>query len=92
MQRSTAEEEVVGKCVIAHLHKPGQVRARRLEGATGVCVGTLANIPAMAYAKTQKSRCAWNHGFVFGEYCEGKGAETISWLIEKGTNGWRLPI
>ena len=85
--------ELVGNCVIAHLHKPGMVRARRLEGATGICVGTLANIPAMAYAKTQKSRTAWNHGFVFGEYCEGKGAETISWLIAKGNQGeWRLPI
>ena len=84
--------ELVGKCVIAHLHRPGQIRARRLEGATGICAGTLANIPAMAYAKTNKARCAWNHGFVFGEYCEGRKAETVSWLIEKGTNGWRLPI
>lgn len=84
--------ELVGKCVIAHLHRPGQIRARRLEGATGICTGTLANIPAMAYAKTNKARCAWNHGFVFGEYTEGRKPETVSWLMEKGTNGWRLPI
>ena len=84
--------ELVGKCVIAHLHKPGQIRARRREGATGICTGTLANIPAMAYAKTQKARCAWNHGFVFGEYCESNRPETVSWLIEKGANGWRLPL
>ena len=84
--------ELVGKCCIAHLHKPGIARGRRIGGATGYCVGTLANIPAMAYAKTRKARTQWNHGFVYGEYCEGRNAETILWLVEKGRNGWRMPL
>ena len=84
--------EFIGKCVIAHLHRPGIARARRHGGATGMCVGTLANIPMMSYAKTRKARAMWNHGFVYGEYCEGKNPEAVLWLVEKGKNGWRLPL
>lgn len=84
--------EFIGKCCIAHLHRPGISRARRHGGATGICVGTLANIPSMAYAKLRKARSMWNHGFVYGEYCEGKNPEAILWLVEKGKNGWRLPL
>ena len=84
--------EFVGKCCIAHLHRPGIARARRHGGATGICVGTLANIPMMKYAKLNKARAMWNHGFVYGEYCEGKNPEAVLWLIEKGKSGWRLPV
>ena len=83
--------EFIGKCCIAHLHRPGIARARRHGGATGMCVGTLANIPMMSYAKIRRARSQWNHGFAYGEYCEGKNPETILWLVEKGRNGWVLP-
>lgn len=85
--------ELVGKCVIAHLHRVGQERARRLGGATGYCVGTLADIPAMRYAKARKATTKWSMGFAYGEYCEGKNAETLVWLIEKTKIGeWKYPI
>jgi hypothetical protein len=84
--------ELVGKCCIAHLHRPGVARGRRLGGATGHCVGTLANIPAMAYAKIRKARTMWNHGFAYGEYCGGKNAETVLWIVEKGKTDWRMPL
>src|SRR5205823_758530 len=31
--------EAVGNCIIAHLHRTGEERGRRMDGATGYCVG-----------------------------------------------------
>lgn len=81
--------ESIGNCVIAHLHRSGMERARRLDGATGYCVGALADIPAMAYAKTKRSTLKWNLGFAWGEYCDT--ATTVN-LVKRADNGqWRLP-
>lgn len=82
--------ELVGKCLIAHLHRVGQERGRRIGGATGYCVGTLANIPAMRYAKAHKATTKWSLGFAWGEYCD---TETIVRLEQRADSGeWRLPL
>lgn len=80
--------EVFGSCVIAHLHKPGEATGRRVDGARALCVGTLSSIPAMAYAKTFKSRLAWGPGLVWGEVCED---EARLWLSAGTEDGWYLP-
>lgn len=82
--------ELVGKCVIAHLHRVGQERARRLGGATGYCVGMLADKTKMDYAKHQKAKTKWSNGWSFFEYCDD---ETVIWLTERTKTGeWRTPL
>lgn len=82
--------ETFGKCCIAHLHTPGQERGRRSDNPTCYCSGTLADIPAMRYAKTNRSRLRWGHGWLWGEYCSN---ETVVWVAERSRSGeWRLPI
>ena len=79
----------VGNCVIAHLHRTGEERAERLGGATGYCLGCLADIPALTYAKTKKNTLRWNLGFAYGEYCDT--ACTVN-IVARADNGdWRLP-
>ncbi len=81
--------ESVGNCVIAHLHRTGEERGRRLEGATGYCVGTLADIPSLEYAKTRRATLKWNMGFAWGEYCD---SATVVNIARRADNGdWRLP-
>ena len=80
--------ETFGRCVIAHLHKPGVMTGRRLDHPTGYCVGTLSDIPAMSYAKTKRARLSWGHGLVYGEYCDN---ETRLWLAEEQGGVWHLP-
>ena len=84
--------EAYGNIVMAHTHKAGIVYGRRSDHPTGFCVGTLANIPGMAYAKTRRATMSWSHGFVFGET---NGKTTHLQLCSAPQNqegGWRLPI
>lgn len=82
--------ETVGNCIIAHLHRTGEERGRRLGGATGYCVGSLADIPAMEYAKIKRATLKWNLGFAWGEYCHNAAAIH---LCARADNGyWRLPL
>lgn len=82
--------ESVGKCVIAHLHRVGAEPGRVLNGAMGYCVGTLADIPAMGYAKARRATLRWSHGLAYGEY-DAKSC-TVH-LCEIDPNGnWSAPI
>ena len=81
--------ELVGNCVIAHLHRTGEERGRRLGGATGYCVGLLADIDQLQYARRNKATTKWQQAFAYGEYCDN--ATTIN-LCKRADNGiWRLP-
>jgi hypothetical protein len=79
-----------GKIVIAHLHIAMVDAAPRDDNAVGYCVGTLANIPAMFYAKTFKNRHRWSQGFVYFEYNDN---QTHICLVrkEKHQSQWHLP-
>lgn len=55
----------------AHNHKCGMQPGRVLGAPMGYSVGTLATIPAMAYAKTKRATAAWSGGIVYGEYGDG---------------------
>lgn len=78
--------ETFGKCVFAHLHRTGLEKARQRNGATGYCVGWLGRKQAAGYAKTFRSRLAWNNGYTYGYYND---KYTIVNLVEKHpTAGW----
>jgi hypothetical protein len=84
--------EHFGKCIHAHTHTPGTARGRRSDHAVAHCVGTLANIPALDYAKARRATARWAHGLVYGEYNE---KECHSWLSAGEPNqagSWKMPI
>lgn len=81
--------EYVGNCVFGHLHRPGEERGRRRGGATGYCIGLMADIAQLKYATTRKATSKWQNAFAYGEYCDT--ATTIN-LCRRAENGdWRLP-
>lgn len=82
--------ETFGKCVIGHLHRVGQERARSRQGATGYCVGWLGKNQMASYAKTHRARLAWSNGFAWGEFSDNS---TIVRLEERHpVAGWRCPL
>jgi len=65
--------EMLGRrCVIAHIHRPEMSRARTINQEPSYCVGTLANIERMHYARRRRATTQWGHGCVFGEVSEGR--------------------
>ena len=83
--------ESFGNCVVAHAHRAGVQKGRRLDNATAYGVGTLADIPAMHYASGRRSTLAWSSGMVFGEVC-GDKAQLCLWEWPQYTTDWRLPL
>lgn len=81
--------ELVGNCVIAHLHRTGEERGRRRGGATGYCLGLLGDIAQLQYAKTHKATTKWQNAFAYGEYCDR--ATTVNLVRRAETGDWRLP-
>lgn len=62
--------EHFGNCVIAHLHRRGESPGRRADHPIGYCVGTLARIEDLPYAKARRATAAWSHGLAHGEYSD----------------------
>lgn len=83
--------EHFGRCVIAHLHVAGSANGRRSDHATCFCVGTLANVPAMEYAKTRRSTARWSHGLAYGEFSDTHCHVEISQCEQGQAKNWRLP-
>lgn len=84
--------EHFGKCIIAHLHVAGMGNARRCDHAVAYCVGTLANIPAMEYAKNRRSTARWSHGFVFGEYNDKECHIQLCHAPQNQAGSWKTPL
>jgi predicted phosphodiesterase len=86
--------EAFGNTVHAHIHRTGAMKGRRGDNPTGLSVGTLANIPALDYAKTRGSTLAWNQGFVWGYVSNGKRPRCQLYLHEqpRGETEWVLPL
>jgi len=59
--------------VIAHLHKVVMQPGRVLGSPDGYCVGTLSDIPAMAYAGRRRNTTSWSQGWAWGEYTNDGG-------------------
>lgn len=83
--------ESFGNVVFAHTHKTGIAKGRRLDNPTGICVGTIADIPNMDYASARRSTLAWNAGICWGYFNDRKAQ---LWLHEQNCNDreWRLPL
>lgn len=60
-------EYLGGPVVMAHLHAPQQVSGRTRNPSPSFCVGTLADIDKLGYARRRRATAAWGHGLVFGE-------------------------
>lgn len=87
--RDTAE--TWGNTVVAHAHRAGMVKGRRSDNPTCYSPGTLADVPAMAYACRRRATLAWSHGIVWGEVCDDSAQLTVTeW--HQGESDWRLPV
>lgn len=82
--------ESIGNCVIAHLHRVGEAPARNVVPATAYCLGCLADIERMHYARQRRATLAWNNGFAWGEYCADQTTVNLVRALPDGT--WRLPF
>ncbi len=60
-------EYLGGPVVMAHLHRPHEVNGRTRKWTKSFCVGTLADIDNMSYARRRRATSLWGHGLVFGE-------------------------
>lgn len=83
--------EAHGNVVFAHAHTAMLQKGRRDDNPTGICVGTLSNIPAMTYAKQRRKTLSWSQAIVWGEgYGDKMG---FIQLYENGQDGpWHLPV
>jgi len=84
--------EHFGKCVIAHLHIAGIEPGKRSDHPVAYCVGTLANIPEMGYAKVRRATARWSHAFAYGEFREGECHVNLSHCEPGNALNWRLPL
>jgi hypothetical protein len=82
--------EMYGRSVLmAHTHRPEQVRGRTIGSPMGTCVGTLMRIEDAAYARHRRATLRWAHGCAFGEYC----ADAVqTWLATPVKGEWRFPL
>jgi len=67
-------------CVIAHLHAPQQVNGRTRLWSPSFCVGTLASIEKMTYARRRRATSRWGSGCVFGYVTDSCGGASQLWL------------
>lgn len=84
--------EHFGKSVVAHFHRAESAGARRSDHAICYCVGTLANVAAMPYAKTRRATARWSHGFTYGEYTDKECRIWLSQAPQGEAKNWRLPL
>lgn len=83
-------EYLGGPLVMAHLHHPQIQVGRTRKFSPSFCVGTLANVEAMGYARRRRATARWGHGVVWGEVCEN---DAMLHLTFCGPNGeLRFPI
>lgn len=87
--RDTAE--AYGNSVVAHAHRAGMASGRRIDNPACLSPGTLADVPAMAYAARRRSTLAWSHGVVWGEWC-GDKAQLCVTVWGRGEKRWKLPV
>lgn len=86
--------ETFGKCVIAHLHTPGEAWGRRGDQPTAWCVGTLGDPDKFDYAQARRATLRWAHGFVWGEFNDDFCVVRLERQVcgHGGHEHWRLPL
>lgn len=78
-------------CIHAHDHKAKMQPGRVVGAAMGYSVGTLATIPAMAYAKARRATAAWSGAIVYGEYGDDWSRWEIKVLHTSEGGTWQKP-
>ena len=84
--------EHFGKCIIAHLHVAGMASGRRIDHPVAWCCGTLASVPAMAYANTRRATARWSAGIVYGEFNDSQCHINLTQCPQNEAASWRLPV
>lgn len=84
--------EHFGNVLMAHLHIAGEVAGRRSDHPKAYCCGTLASVPAMAYAKGRRATARWSAGMIYGEYSDDYAHVTLSSAPHNNAAEWRLPV
>lgn len=74
--------DYAGNCIIAHLHRYGVERGRRLSGATGICVGMIADPDKLTYADRHKAKSKWTQSLVYGEYTDTQLVHSVKMFRE----------
>jgi hypothetical protein len=70
-------EYLGGPVVMAHIHTPQELVGRTRRPSKSYCVGTLADIDKLSYARRRRATSRWGHGLVFGEISD---TESRLWL------------
>lgn len=83
-------EYLGGPVVMAHLHRPQQISGRTRTYSKSFCVGTLADIDSMKYARRRRATSAWGHGVVFGEIAADRAELWLASCPKGGT--LRFPL
>lgn len=84
--------EHFGKTMMAHLHIAGMYPGRRADHPSAWCCGTLADIPAMKYAKNRRATSRWSHGILHGEFSDTYCHIDLSQCPPGMARNWRLPL
>jgi hypothetical protein len=84
--------EHFGKCICAHFHRAESAGGRRDDHPICYCVGTLATIGMMEYAKTRRATARWSHGFAWGEYNDTYCHINLASCPQGQAKNWRLPL
>ncbi len=72
-------EYLGGPVVMAHLHAPHQINGRTRVWSDSFCVGALADIHKLSYARRRRATSRWGHGLLFGEISD---TESHLWLAK----------
>lgn len=83
--------EAMGNVMHAHTHSAAFAKGRRDDNPTGICVGTLSDIPNMDYAGQRRATLGWSTAMVTGEY-DDEFCYPILCERPKGSPTWPLPI
>lgn len=83
--------EMLGSpAIVAHTHRPEEVRARTLNQGISYNVGTLSGIRGMGYARRRRATLQWGHGLVYG-YVDNQNHRSQLWLAQSAP-GDLLPL
>lgn len=84
--------EHFGKTMMAHLHIAAIYPGRRSDNPSAWCCGTLANVPAMGYAKKRRATSRWSHGILYGAYSDTYCHIDLLRCEQNQARNWRLPL
>jgi hypothetical protein len=80
--------ETYGKVIMAHLHRVGIERGRRIDSPTGYCLGAICNLD-MEYSSSRRASLAHSNGFAWGYFTDN--STTVNLCERQKNQPWLLP-